>query len=299
MNVMLAANADMDKIKYPCVVQPKIDGIRCHIELVNDKVVALSRTNKPIPNIHVQQVLAKTQFLGLDGELVIGHPTNKDVFKKTTSVVMSEDKPIDDLHFIVFDYTVKDTPYYERYDKCKAIQLDYYNRLITKWIDVVTYMLCETKEELLTLERSYLQQGYEGIIIRDPESTYKEGRSTIKEGKLLKVKRFSDSEAVIINYDRLMTNNNALVINELGYTSRSTKKEGLVPKETLGTLHVVWNNKVFCIGSGFTAKERDELWSLGNKLLGKYVKFKYFKIGMDELPRFPIFLGLRDEIDFS
>jgi len=36
-------------------------------------------------------------------------------------------------------------------------------------------------------------------MLRHPQSPYKQGRSTPKEAYLLKVKRFSDGEAVIVD----------------------------------------------------------------------------------------------------
>ena len=73
-----------------------------------------------------------------------------------------------------------------------------------------------TMEELEKYEVDCLEIGYEGVILRDPNAKYKHGRSTVKEGGLIKVKRFSDSEARILAMEEQMKNNNEKKVNELG-----------------------------------------------------------------------------------
>ena len=149
-------------------------------------------------------------------------------------------------------------------------------------------------------ELKVLSQGYEGVMIRKPDTLYKNGRSTIKSGELLKLKRFSDSEGIIKYCLPLMHNNNEAIINELGYTSRSTCKDNKIADEMLGSFVVedLKNpNMIFNIGSGFTKQERIDFWNKREELIGKIVTYKYFTVGMQNLPRFPIFKGFRDRID--
>lgn len=83
---------------YPPHVGIKYDGI---IRIVLNGVV-LSLTLKPIRNKRVQELYGKPEYNGLDGELVVGDIYDPDVFRNTTSVVMSYDKT-DDVNFYVFD----------------------------------------------------------------------------------------------------------------------------------------------------------------------------------------------------
>src|SRR5258707_792756 len=109
---MLAGDAPKD-ITFPVMASAKLDGIRCIV--VNG--VALSRSFKPIPNKHVQKILAEG-FDGLDGELIVGEPGAPDVYSKTNSAVMSQDGT-PDFTFYVFDniYGGDDTTYKDRYKK--------------------------------------------------------------------------------------------------------------------------------------------------------------------------------------
>ncbi len=95
-----------------------------------------------------------------------------------------------------------------------------------------------------------------------------------------------------------MANNNEATRDELGRTKRSTHQENKSGKGRLGALVCRTESGVqFNIGTGFDADQREKLWKIGVNLIGRYVKYKYFAIGVVEAPRFPVFLGWRDPID--
>ena len=291
--VMLAVSIDPKKVKFPVIASPKIDGVRCHIDRAkNGKIVAFSRTNKPIPNRYVQSLFAIKDFLGLDGELTVGPITAPNVFRQTTSGVMSVmGKP--DVQFNVFDNHDSDLRFE---DRVRGIEIN------SEWwgeerLVVVYQKKLYNYAELLEFEQNCLKKGYEGIIVRSPDSPYKEGRSTVKEGWMLRIKRFVDAEATVIGFEELMHNDNPLEKDERGYAKRSSSKEGLVPAGVLGALVVEMDGIKFNIGSGFDTKTRKEIWEHKNEYLGKLVKFKYFDSGSKEAPRFPSFLGWRSELD--
>ena len=56
------------------------------------------------------------------------------------------------------------------------------------------------QQEVDELMIQNLKDGYEGLMLRDPNGVYKFGRSTVKENILLKVKDFMDDEAEIISF---------------------------------------------------------------------------------------------------
>lgn len=290
MKPMLASPADLTRLTYPVAVSPKIDGVRC---LMKDGV-ALSRSLKPIPNIFIQEWAARNVGLlhGLDGELVVGRVTAPDVFNRTQSGVMSvEGEP--DFTYVAFDiWNAGETPY----DKRKQILL---KRL---WVEPVDALLSDTvynEAELLEYEKWAVSAGFEGIMLRRPDAPYKYGRSTVKEGYLLKLKPTQDSEAEIIGLEELMHNGNTLEQDNLGHAKRSSHKAGLHRGGTLGALRVrdIHTNVEFAIGTGFTADQRKDYWDQGDKLLGKIVRYKYLSVGVKKAPRHPVFLGFRDKRD--
>lgn len=83
---MLAATVDLNKVKFPCYVSPKLDGIR--VLGINGK--AMTRSMKEVPNLFVQSVFASGFYDGLDGEIIVGPPNAPDVYRVTNSAVMSK-----------------------------------------------------------------------------------------------------------------------------------------------------------------------------------------------------------------
>jgi DNA ligase-1 len=285
----LAVAADFTKLKYPLYASPKLDGIRATI--VDGR--AVSRTLKAIPNKHISAMLSHPALNGLDGELIIGEPTSKFCYQSSVSGVMShEGAP--DFAFYVFDNYLAVGGYRERY----AEILKQYGSL-PSFINLLPQTVIINETELQVFEAECLEQGYEGLILRSFDAPYKFGRSTVKEGYLLKVKSFDDSEAEIIGFEEEMFNGNEAETNELGRTKRSTAKAGLSGKGTLGAFlvrdHIT--GVEFAIGTGLTAEQRATAWGERDRLVGKLVKYKFFSVGVIEKPRHPVFLGMRDSID--
>jgi DNA ligase-1 len=291
MKPMLAATYDEAKaITYPVLASPKLDGIRC---LIIDGI-AMSRSLKPIRNAYIQSILSNPMLNGLDGELIVGAPNDPDVYRTTSSGVMSEDGSPDFL-FLVFDDYLADGTFNQRLEsaiaKIKAVNN---SRVIH-----INHKLINSSYELAFYEKESLEANYEGIMIRDPNGSYKQGRSTLREGGLIKVKRFSDSEIRITGFEELMHNNNEATVNELGRSERSNHQENMVPGNTLGTIigMDLTTNQEVRLGSGFKQEERDYIWLHRATLIGKLAKYKYFAIGGYDKPRFPTFIGFRDTLD--
>lgn len=290
---MLAAKADPDKISYPVLAQPKLDGIRAAV--VGGKL--LSRTLKPIPNREIQAALACAEFDGLDGEIIVGDPTHPDAYRRTVSFVMAPDKTDEPWAFHAFDLHNDPRPYFARAHFLAQI-IERYDHTGLPVFTVPTRMI-ESADELSAYEADLLAVGHEGVILRDPHGLYKYGRATANQGQLLKVKRFSDSEAVVVGYAEEEHNANEGFTNELGRTARSTAKAGLVGKGRLGKLIVRdrYTGVEFGCGSGFDAAEREALWADPEALVGRTIRYRYFAIGVKDRPRHPVFDGFREGAD--
>lgn len=301
MKPMLAAKADLTKLRYPVLVSPKLDGIRC---LISDGV-ALSRSLKPIPNQYVQDWVKRRrdELEGLDGELIVGSPTAPDVYNVTQSGVMSvHGRP--DFFFYAFDQFDRPAiPYRDRFNAPEGEDDRQHGRLI-----YVYQYRCNNEMELLQYEQWFTERGYEGVMIRDPMCAYKYGRSTVKDGCLLKLKRFEDSEAVITGFQEKMHNANESTTDNLGHVKRSSAKSGLVPTGTLGSFEVrdIHSGVQFACGTGLSSEQRRRYWDSRDGLVGKIIKYRYLPVGVKTfesdgvlvgVPRHPVFLGFRDERD--
>ena len=224
----------------------------------------------------------------MDGELTSG-----DTFQSSTSAVMTiEGEP--EFKVWVFDYVDPDSEILPFYLRILSIPL---NTLPFDY-ELLSGTTIHSIKEMERYEYVCLNNGYEGVMLRDPMGTYKFGRSTVNDNILLKVKRFEDDEAELIAIEEKMSNQNIAEKDAFGRTKRSASIEGMVGANTAGTLIV--RNKdglQFGVGSGLNDKMREELWMNQEKYIGKMVKYKYFPQGIKELPRHPVFLGFRDKED--
>ena len=287
------APADLSQLTYPLIASPKLDGIRCLVR----NGVALSRKLIPIPNRYVQS-LAKHWPHGLDGELLVGDPTDEDVYNRTQSAVMSiEGEP--EVALIAFDrWDMEGVPFTERLQAvAKLVDNTPTEAAGTCWW--LPHWIMSSPEDLQDYEDNTLAQGYEGVMTRKPDGLYKNGRSTDKQELLLKLKRFVDSEAVILGVQEMMHNNNEATTDNLGHTKRSSNKAGMVFADTMGRLVVsdLKSGVQFEVGSGFTMQQRNDIWESKADMVGRIIKYKYQPHGMKDKPRLPIFIGFRDPRD--
>lgn len=293
---MLSATVDdVTKLRFPLLASHKLDGVRAIVR----NGVLVSRNLKPIPNHHVQQLFGRPELEGLDGELIMGDPADPAAFRLTSSAVMShEGEPA--VVFYVFDLVIPDPDltFSARLVILQA-KLKQLKRRDVKLLDQATV---HGQDELDAFETLSLDRGYEGVMLRSKDGLYKHGRSTFKEHGLMKLKRFEDAEAKVLGFDEQLHNANEATTNALGAKERSSKKAGMVGKNTLGALRVVglngpYKGVEFNIGSGFDAATRDAIWAQRERWTGKVVKYKYFPIGSKDAPRFPVFLGERVKQD--
>ncbi len=333
-----ATEKDFANIKYPVIGSPKLDGIRCL--KVNGKMV--SRNFKEIPNKFIAWHLADLVPEGFDGELLLNKITRaprinpkkdpagyeKEVktiallnehatvphlipFNYVSSEVMRHDGEPDYAYY-VFDYVLDPTiPYHKRIEDLKESVGSNVGRRIV----IVPTFVINNEEELSLAEQKCVNDGFEGLMIRDPNGSYytprylakkalgkrADNRSNSKEGILLKIKRFEDGEAEIIGFQEARSNQNEKEIGIFGYSERKSCKDGIVLTDTLGAIFVrdLKTGVEFKIGSGFDDVTRDEIWANRENELGQIVKYKCQPSGAKDKPRFPVFCGFRDKRDMS
>jgi DNA ligase-1 len=288
---MLAGKFDATKAVFPLLASPKLDGIRCCIH----QGLALTRSLKEIPNKHIFTALSAVHLEGLDGELIVGEPSAHDVYRVTSSAVMShEGEPL--FKYYVFDNFNSSGGFEKRTDIARQMAQELPS--IVEWLP---QHLVTSLEQFTSLEDEFLAQGFEGIMARSLDGPYKYGRSTTREGWLLKKKNFEDSEFVIDDFEELMHNDNAAFENELGRTARSKAQDGLRGGGVLGAFigRDLHTNIPFKIGTGFDAAFRKWAWEHREELRGAIGVYKSFRIGVKDAPRHPVWKWFRDKRDMS
>lgn len=290
---MLAATIkDISTLTFPLYASPKLDGIRGVV--ING--ILRSRSLKTIPNQFVSDRFSQDTFNGLDGELILGSPTAKDVYRQSNGAC-ARHTGTPDIKFHVFDhFSYPDWSYQQRWVDRKG--------MIDKNIVVMEQTLIETCIGLITFENDCLEMGYEGVILRSPDGGYKFGRSTLREQGMMKLKRFVDSEAVILEVIEEQENTNVKKTNELGRSKRSSHKAGKHGKGTAGGFRVrdVTSGVEFDIGSGLTDEDGQYYWKHKLEIESRgdiVIKYKSFMIGVKDKPRHPVYLGPREAWDMS
>lgn len=285
---------DLQQLPYPIIASPKHDGIRIPI---HPTLGPVSRTLKPIPNLYTRTFLTHMHFTCFDGEGIVGSPTDPKVFNRSTSGIMSQGGTPDFKYYVFDDFSNPDRPFVGRLDDLRArfegMDKDFAGRVV-----LVEQRAIHSYDDLVEYENHCIAQGYEGIMLRSRMGKYKFGRSTFREGILIKLKRFEDAEATITGYEQLYENQNVLQRDAMGYAKRSSHQANLKPLPMIGTL-ICSNDefKDFGIGTGFDDAWRSYWWEHRDQLIGKTVRFRFQRHGTIDAPRIASFQGFRHADD--
>jgi DNA ligase 1 len=271
---MLASDFEKrkDKVTYPVDVQPKLDGVRCLAYWDGGSVKLMSRGGKQWNCcqhiIDELETILPTDWV-LDGELYIHGST----FQEITKLVKKLRPESVNVQFHVYDVPRA------KYEETELGGSTWDNRkmsllLIDEFVEncksVVAveshYTTCE--EDVYKLQSQFLEDGYEGAIVREMDGEYKFG---YRSRSLLKVKNFMDEEYKII-----------------GFGTGIGRFEG----------SVVWictteDGKEFRVVPQGTMEQRQELYKDANNSIGSLLKVKFFELTDDNIPRFPVGLGIR------
>lgn len=287
---MLACDADENRIQFPVIVQPKIDGVRA----LNVDGCLTGRSLKAFANRFVSEQFSQLAYAGLDGELYLSDSTDPDLCRKTTAALTTKaGQPA--LHWVIFD-CIGDGDYQSRLAQVKQRVAQLNNPAIS----VIPSQLCHSHAQLLDIERDYLDQGYEGVIVRTLHGVYKNGRVTQSAPHLTRIKRFVEEEAVVMSLNTAQENGNATQINELGLSYRSSHQAGKTEKQEIGSLvcrDLKTGDTITVSFGNMTREDREHYFHNPAQLLGKTIKYKHFPHGRKDKPRFPTFVCVRPAVD--
>jgi DNA ligase-1 len=193
----------------------------------------------------------------LDGELWI----DRKKFQRTVSIVRRQDKSDlwKEVRFLVFDAPTQTTPFEDRI----AFVKDALSSSKIKFARPHDHELCKDLDCLRAELTRVESLGGEGLMLRQPGSTYHAGRSAT----LLKVKNFHDAEATIISH-------------QPGAGRHKGRMGALLVRLADGT--------EFSVGTGFSDKERE-----APPATGDVVTFRYQELSEAGVPRFPSYVGIR------
>jgi DNA ligase-1 len=187
-----------DRIVYPALVQPKLDGHRMTCPEGPDGAELWSRNRQQMKNLpHITKAVdalfaaSEVERFPLDGE---GYShTHHDKFEELTHFLKRPEAiPGSEIvQYHIYDAVIMDKTFEERYAMLetllKGLPEDHPLQLV-ETIEV------NNEEEAMQAFDAFLAQGYEGAIIRNKKGMYVNKRSN----DLLKIKEFDDGEFTII-----------------------------------------------------------------------------------------------------
>lgn len=267
------------RIIYPAAAQPKLDGHRCDAKLVNGKCELWSRGHKLITGVpHINAALEAMfpgMTLDLDGELY-NHEYH-DNFEELSGFIRSvEPKPgYEVVQYHIYDVInlpvgVCAAPTFAERWKWASENVKPNGSIVLVQTHIVL-----SHEDAIALFESFLEMGYEGLMLRNTAGLYKGSRSF----DLQKVKIFDDAEFVIaaVKEGRGKMKGKAVFcclrrLPEGGDVEFDAKLKG-----KLSDLRKYWENAPQYVGEKLTVGFQGFYKSSGK-------------------PRFPVALRLKDEV---
>lgn len=192
---MAVSPFDPKKIKFPCMAQAKLDGIRM---IASDKLLS-RRLHDIIGFEHIKEetdalLAALPDCNFIDGELYKHGMMLQDI----SGIVRGSDLDSKlDLEFHIFDFSIDNMGFHERF----VILKETFSRFDFMYLKLVESTLVENQTQADEYYESLVNQGYEGIIYKQCSSLYearadREKRST----KCVKRKVSLEDEFTIVNF---------------------------------------------------------------------------------------------------
>jgi len=263
-------------ISYPAIGQRKFDGVRCLASINPDGSVSMkSRKGKEFPHMeHLRKQISSLKGVPdgafLDGELYSDTLTFQEVVglvRKETLKAGDEDK-LKQISFRLYDMldpNYRQAGFQKRYDDLKKIL----GSKPPKNLILTENFVINNPSEVKTLHDQFVNEGYEGIMIRNKAGEYGINK---RSKNLQKFKEFFDQEFEIVGYEE-GTGNDA------------------------GT--VIWvcmteNGDIFKTRPRGSREERAKYFKNGDAYIGATLTVRYFELTDDGVPRFPVGIAIRN-----
>lgn len=278
------ADASDKKLRYPMMVQPKLDGLRCLAfrEGGTGRVILQSRGGKEFNLPHLTEFLEKTLdgSMILDGELYIHgvsfqtigswikrqQPESKKIQYHTYDCVPYAESQLDEDDE---DYIRR--PNYHRYNNLVDWHYENSDGSLVKLVKVE---IVNSRKAVLDFERRCVEkEDYEGAIARHSDGTY---LFTYRSDDLYKVKSFEDMEFKIVGFGEECNGKFAGTANFVCVTKEGNTFE-VTPKGSMEQKREYFQNK--------------------DEYIGKLLVVKYLGWTDDGIPKIAVGKGIRLEED--
>ena len=302
---LVAGTKKKKVIKFPCFVQPKLDGLRCVSYATrsdananaNDgtTTVALqSRTGAfftGLPHIAaaLRPYLLQHPSVVIDGELYTDQMPFEELAglikkKKITPADTQRLKKVKYHVYDIYDHSRHDMPFSERIDvlasavrRCGCVANDTTTasgRILRSDTDAAAVVILVRTEKIAALAEfrrlfsDFVEAGYEGIMLRNAAGEY---RANYRSNDLQKYKEFLEDEYRIIDF---------------------TQGEGRDAGAVIWVCETA-DGKEFTVRPRGTMEQRREWFNEGDAYIGKKLTVVYQELTEEGKPRFPVGKAVR------
>jgi len=264
------------KLVYPVYTDSKLDGFRAIVKVKDGNATIYSRTGK----IKTQyKDIEKSMSYFPDGEYD-GEITSKNFqyLMKSVNRKTNVDEWAEGSVYNIFDI-INDSELRDRIVQRNKIFIETQIKIdnINKFLNVkinniknVSGLFIHNELDLMKEYEKLLKEGYEGIMIKDLDASYKKKRSW----NWIKMKPELSDDLEVLD-----------IIEGKG--------------EMVGTLGAIVcrleNGKTVNVGTGFKLPERDDFWARKNEIIGTIAEIKYQEKTDDGSLRFPVWKRWRPD----
>ena len=179
----------------------------------------------------------------------------------------------DELKLYVFDLVDLDKPKYVRHNKLMSLK-----EKGKGYMEVIHQTTLTCVDSIYQAYDQAIIDEYEGLVLVKKDSMYKQGRATLKENTILKLKddkQEFDGKIVSVEEGTFAREGSARTVNELGRTVTSKLKEDRVPGGYCKGFRVRMDDgrELTVSLRGFNHEFKEEIWENPTEFVGAWVRF--------------------------
>lgn len=275
------------------LVSEKYDGWRVYYR----NGVFHTRSGKRIPvPARFYEILAPFRHLDFDGELWLGYGTMSSVGREEdtaedgkifgTSASIIGGLTRDDLRFKVFDLPNVNLPYMARYTLLQLIFHLILGKTPDSPIQLVEQKVCKSHSEVQTFFQEVIDRRGEGVVVRPLDVGYQMG---IRHPYVMKLKEHNSIDATVIDY--FLSARGQETRERLETTTGVGGDNGFVSSLVCRTLESAETKEGIIFKVSFRGTHPPPI--------GSVITVRFSQWSPYGLPKFPVFVCIRDSSDMS
>ncbi len=269
-------------LKYPCYVQPKLDGLRCIATKKDNEVKLWFRSGKEI--VTMNHIADELDFIMKEGDIFDGELyIHGEDFNSFTGAIRANKnlnpEVTEKIQYHIYDFPringlTEKVSHTERLEEFKRLKLNNCSLVAVETIRVFDF------DKAMNIYKDFIEKNYEGIMFRNEDMPYQQKRSY----NLLKYKEFVDDEFTIISIEE----GKGILAGHVGSFIFRIEPNRIL--KDIGGKTFTFGSEQAIIKAKMEGKQEflKHLFENPSECLGKPLTIKYQNLSKDGIPRFPV-----------